>query len=156
MGQLKYLASAGMIIVLMFVCIAVFRKLTEAPWITSLENEKYSEAFCGTTSPDTMASSSEGGQIFRANCATCHALDKVLSGPALRGVMERGPWKENEKNFVKWVRNPAAFVPTTSYTLELQKQYGQIMPSFSHLPEQDIWAIRDYLRQAKPGTIYIY
>jgi cytochrome c2 len=48
----------------------------------------------------TLAHSQTGQQIFQSNCAQCHALDKVLSGPALRGVTERGPWAEDEKNIV--------------------------------------------------------
>jgi len=101
----------------------------------------------------TLAYSQTGQQIFQANCASCHALDKVLSGPALRGVTERGPWAEDEKNIVKWVHGPAAFIPTTQYTRDLQKTYGQIMPNFPQLAEKDIMAIVDYIKNAPaPGT----
>ena len=93
-----------------------------------------------------------GQQIFQANCATCHALDKVITGPALRGVNDRGPWTERP-NLHKWVHNPGAFIPTTPYTTELQKTYGQIMPSFPQLSEKDIDAIFDYIKNAPaPGA----
>jgi cytochrome c2 len=92
-----------------------------------------------------------GEQIFKANCQTCHALDKNLTGPALRGVEERGPWTERA-NLVKWVHNPAAFIPTTPYTQELQKTYGSIMPSFPQLSEADINAVFDWIKAAPaPG-----
>lgn len=90
-----------------------------------------------------------GQQIFAANCQSCHALDKVISGPALRGVTERGPWTDRA-NLHKWVHNPGAFIPTTPYTQDLQKTYGQIMPSFPQLTDKDIDAIFDYIQNAPP------
>jgi cytochrome c551/c552 len=93
-----------------------------------------------------------GQQIYQQNCQSCHALDKVISGPALRGVEERGPWTERA-NLIKWVKNPAAFIPTTPYTQELQKTYGQIMPSFPALSDADINAIFDWIASAPaPGS----
>lgn len=85
-----------------------------------------------------------GQLLFRQMCATCHSMDKILTGPALRGVEGRGPW--NRPNLHRWVRNPAAFIPGTCYTRELQKQFGQIMPSFPNLTDVEIDAIFDYIR----------
>jgi hypothetical protein len=95
----------------------------------------------------------EGKTIFQAQCATCHALDKQLTGPALRGVEERGPWT-NRANLVKWIHNPGAFIPTTPYTQQLAQQYnGQIMPSFPQLSEAEIFALLDYIKTAPaPGA----
>jgi hypothetical protein len=94
----------------------------------------------------------DGKAIYSANCATCHALDKQLTGPALRGVEERGPWT-NRANLVKWIHNPGAFIPTTPYTQQLVQQYnGQIMPSFPQLGEKEIFAVLDYIKTAPvPG-----
>jgi cytochrome c2 len=94
----------------------------------------------------TASAQQKGAQIFRENCATCHAFDKVLSGPALRGVMDRGPWAEDEKNIFAWIKNPGAFIPTTPYTVALQKQYGSVMPSFNKLSDADITEIVAYLK----------
>src|SRR5205085_12479966 len=74
----------------------------------------------------TIIQAQEGKTIFQANCATCHAIDKDLTGPALRGVNERGPWT-NRANLIKWVHNPGAFIPTTPYTTQLAaSRNGQI------------------------------
>jgi len=89
-----------------------------------------------------------GQQIFQQNCQSCHALDKNLTGPGLRGVTERGPWAEDRNNLVKWVHNPAAFIPTTPYTSELQKAYGSIMPSFPQFSEKDILSIFEWIETA--------
>jgi hypothetical protein len=90
----------------------------------------------------------DGKQIFQANCQSCHAINKNLTGPALQGFTERGPWTDRQ-NVYKWIHNPAAFIPTTPYTKELQAQFGgQIMPSFPQLSEKDIDAIVDYINTA--------
>lgn len=92
----------------------------------------------------------DGKTIFQANCATCHALDKQLTGPALRGVNERGPWT-NRANLHKWVHNPGGFIPTTPYTQQLASQFnGQVMPSFPQLADKEIDAIFDWIKTAPP------
>ena len=93
----------------------------------------------------------DGAAIFREKCGTCHAMDKILSGPALRDVTSRGPWAEDRANLHKWINNPAAFIPTTQYTQDLQKQYGQIMPGFAgQLSDADIEAVINYIESAVP------
>ena len=92
----------------------------------------------------------DGKQLFQQNCQSCHALDKKLTGPALRDVSQRGPWGD-KANLVKWIHNPAAFIPTTPYTKALQAEYGQIMPGFqSVLSDDQINAIIDYIETAPP------
>lgn len=95
----------------------------------------------------------DGKALFSANCQTCHALDKIANGPALRGVEGRGPWTDRA-NLVKWVHNPGGFIPTTDYTKQLVVQFGgQIMPSFPQLGDKEILAIFDWIKTAPPpGT----
>ncbi|HEU4470650.1 MAG TPA: c-type cytochrome [Flavisolibacter sp.] len=102
----------------------------------------------------TSVKAQNGQQIFREKCASCHGLDRAGSGPALRGVLERGPWAEDRANIYKWVANPAAFIKTNEYTQALQKQYGSIMPGFAgQLTEKDIDAIFEYIATAPaPGA----
>src|SRR5687767_8897400 len=93
----------------------------------------------------TTIQAQDGKAIFNAQCATCHALDKNLTGPALRGVEGRGPWGDR-KELVKWVHNPGGYIPTNPYTQQLAATYnGQVMPSFPQLSEADINAIFDYI-----------
>jgi cytochrome c551/c552 len=95
----------------------------------------------------------DGKAIFQAQCATCHALDKQLTGPALRGVETRGPWTDRQE-LVKWIHNPGGYIPTTDYTKQLAATYnGQIMPSFPQLSEEEIFSILDYINTAPlPGA----
>jgi mono/diheme cytochrome c family protein len=81
--------------------------------------------------------SSPGKQLFAANCAACHALDKALTGPALRGFTARGPWADR-KEIYKWVKNPAAYIAKDPYTKGLQQQYGALMTPFPSLAEKEI------------------
>ncbi len=96
-----------------------------------------------------------GEQIFQQNCASCHSYDKQLSGPAMSAVEGRGPWNSRERLF-KFTRNPAAFLPRTCYTKLQQRQYGQIMPSFPQLSDNDLNTIYDYIKNEdmKRGIVY--
>ena len=42
----------------------------------------------------TGASYETGRAVFQQNCRTCHTLNTNLTGPALKGFKERGPWKD--------------------------------------------------------------
>ncbi|HYO22030.1 MAG TPA: c-type cytochrome, partial [Flavisolibacter sp.] len=98
----------------------------------------------------TTIQAQDGKALFSSNCAQCHALDKNLTGPALRGVETRGPWTDR-KELVKWIHNPAGYIPTTPYTQQLAAQYnGQIMPPFPQFSEKEIFAILDYIKNAPP------
>lgn len=93
-----------------------------------------------------------GKNIFMANCATCHAINKTLTGPALAGVEERGPWTERKK-LTKWIKNPAAFIPTTKYTRDLTAEFnGQVMPSFPQLNKEEVHEIFDYIEEAAAAS----
>ncbi len=100
---------------------------------------------------NTSVFAQNGKQIFQTNCQSCHAINKKLSGPALAGFMERGPWAENKENIYAWIHNPGAFIPTTAYTKALQAEYGQIMPGFPQLSNQDIDAVIEYINTPAPA-----
>ncbi len=142
MNQIKYLVYA---------CLMIFTAAILSIFIATLSSNEIIAPLPTTIDvdlpkQDNVMTNSKGGNLFRQNCQSCHALDKNLTGPALRGVHERGPWT-NRSNLIKWVKNPAAFIPTTLYTKELQKTYGAIMPSFSQLSEEEINAIFDWVKE---------
>ena len=98
----------------------------------------------------------DGKQLFQANCQSCHAVNKVVVGPALAGVETRGPWSDR-KELHAWVHNPGAYIAKNAYAKSLQQQYGSIMPPFPQLSEKDIDAIIDYINKTaeeanKPQT----
>lgn len=97
------------------------------------------------------ANAQDGKAIFNQKCATCHSLDKKLTGPPLRNFSERGPWGD-KANVYKWIHNPAGFMANDKYTQDLKNQYnGVIMTAFADLTEAQIDAIIDYTN-APPAT----
>ena len=93
-------------------------------------------------------SAQNGQALFQQNCASCHAVAKNLTGPALAGVEGRGPWSDR-KQLYAWIHNPAKFMASDPYTQGLKQQYGGVvMTGFPQLGEKDIDAIIDYVNQA--------
>ncbi len=88
-----------------------------------------------------------GEQLYKQNCASCHGANpaKGVSGPALAGVLTRGPWAEDKKNLYEWVHNTTGFMAKDPYTQDLKKTYGVMMPSFPALKENEIDAIVDFV-----------
>jgi mono/diheme cytochrome c family protein len=94
-----------------------------------------------------------GKTLFQQNCQTCHALDKDLVGPALRGFNERGPWADR-KELYKWVHNPASYIQSSAYAKALQqKMGGAVMQPFPAFTEKQIDDIAEYIITAPaPGS----
>ena len=67
----------------------------------------------------------DGATIFQQNCASCHAVNKDLTGPRLAGVEDSGPWSDQKKLY-DWIHNPAKFMQTDPYTQGLKQQYGGV------------------------------
>ncbi|HYK47493.1 MAG TPA: cytochrome c3 family protein [Parafilimonas sp.] len=94
----------------------------------------------------------DGHALFLANCASCHAVNKRLTGPALAGLEERGPWSDR-KQLYAWVHNPPGYMKKDPYTAGLQKEYQVVMTPFPGLSEKDIDAIVGYIdQQAKAAS----
>lgn len=100
----------------------------------------------------TSVNAQEGKAIFNQKCATCHSITKALTGPALGGFEERGPWSDRKKLY-SWIHNPAAFMANDPYTQGLKAQFnGVIMTGFPDLTEKQIDAIVDYINTPAPTT----
>ena len=88
------------------------------------------------------------------NCASCHAVDKKLTGPALMGVDER--WKGNRKNLTSWIKNTGSYMKTTNdpYAIALYNEYNKsAMNVFDGvIDDKEIGAILDYIKNWKPAV----
>jgi len=94
----------------------------------------------------------DGKALFQANCASCHAINKKLTGPALAGVESRGPWSDR-KNLYAWVHNSASFKAKNEYAANLFKEYSGIaMTAFPQLTEKDIDAIVGFINTPQAPT----
>lgn len=93
----------------------------------------------------------DGKALFGANCANCHALDKDLTGPMLRGVEDR--WNGNRKNLHAWILNSGAYLKTgDKYANDLYLKWNKsAMTAFAGtLDDKQIDAILDYIKNAPP------
>ncbi len=89
----------------------------------------------------------DGKQLFNQKCASCHAVDKNLVGPALKGVEER--WADRGQLYA-WIRNSAAVIKSGyPRAVEVYEQYNKLqMTAFPELTDKDIDAILGYINTA--------
>ena len=87
----------------------------------------------------------DGKALFSQNCASCHAVNKKLTGPALAGVEDRWP---DKKNLYAWIKNNQAFLKTgDAYANKLYTEYNKTaMNLFPTLTDKDIDAILAYIK----------
>ena len=91
----------------------------------------------------------DGKALFQANCASCHAVNKQLTGPALAGVEDR--WASDPKMLRSWIRNNKAVIKSGyPYAVNLYSQYKIPMNIFSNFSDKDIDAILTYIKSVPP------
>lgn len=89
-----------------------------------------------------------GEALFKANCASCHKVDKDFTGPMLKGARDREP---NKEWAYKWVGNVTTMIETDPYAKALKAKFGSVMTPFPQLKKEEIKAILDYA-DAPPVT----
>ncbi len=95
-----------------------------------------------------------GMQLFKNNCASCHAknMKTKMTGPALKDVEKR--WNNNQENLRAWIRNSQAYLTTgDEYANALYKEYGgSVMTAYPNMTDEEIDAILEYINYiAYPG-----
>ncbi len=92
----------------------------------------------------------EGEKLFKANCTSCHKIDGILVGPALRDVTK----KESSEWLHKWIKNNDALRGSGDKdAMAIYNQFHQTaMTQFTSFSDQDITNILAYISQesAKP------
>ncbi|CAM2931138.1 quinol:cytochrome C oxidoreductase [Chryseobacterium flavum] len=83
-----------------------------------------------------------GEKLFKANCTACHALDKQVIGPPLKGVVERVKTEGGvDKDWLhKWIKdNKALRASGDKYANEIFEKYNKTeMQVFPNLSDKDI------------------
>lgn len=89
----------------------------------------------------------KGKELFNANCAACHNLDKKMTGPALRGVTGR----HKKEWFYGWVKNSSALIKSgDADAVKLWEEYKpSVMTAFPQLSYTDIDNILAYTDEVK-------
>jgi len=85
----------------------------------------------------------KGESLFKSNCASCHALNKKLVGPALSGVSER----REEEWLLKWVKNSSALIKSGDPdAIAIFEEYKKsAMTAFTHFSDEDVKDILAYI-----------
>lgn len=97
------------------------------------------------------ANAQDGKALFTSNCASCHAVKKDLTGPALAGVESRWPSKELLRT---WIKNWSAAVATGDpYAVKMEKWNPNISMNKFSLSDVEIDAILAYIKtqEAEPA-----
>jgi len=87
----------------------------------------------GLGAGEAMGGGPTGESVFK-NCASCHAVNKVLAGPSLREIYSI--YANNPEGIVQWAKNPGNKRPEF-----------QPMPSMAHLGEERLEMVADYILQ---------
>ena len=95
-----------------------------------------------------------GKALFNTNCAACHALDRKMTGPALRYVESRLLEDEGlDREWLNaWIRNSAAVIRDgDAYANKIYAEYNNAaMTAFPQLSDEDITNILAYTAQDPP------
>ena len=84
----------------------------------------------------------KGKNLFNANCAACHKLDKKMTGPALRNVEARLSDEQGlDRDWLHaWIRNSSGLVKSgDAYANKIYEEYaGAAMTPMPQLTDDDI------------------
>ena len=94
-----------------------------------------------------------GKALFNTNCASCHKLDRKMTGPALRYVEKRLAEDEglDREWLYKWIRNSSSLIKSgDAYAVRIYEEYNKAaMTAYPQLTNADIDNILAYTSQDK-------
>ena len=94
------------------------------------------------TESSVAVANTNGENLFKANCASCHKPNERYVGPALQGVVSR--WESKELLYA-FVRNSQEVIDRNAYAKKLYDEYKQSpMLPYPNLKDQDIDDILRY------------
>jgi mono/diheme cytochrome c family protein len=97
---------------------------------------------------NSFSYAADGKTLFSQNCASCHNLWKDGTGPALTGV--EGRWEGNRSNLYIWINKwQSAVAAGIPQAVKIQTYAASAMNNFN-FKQEDMDAILDYIRDAKP------
>lgn len=97
----------------------------------------------------------QGGIMFYDNCASCHSVKKDLTGPALKGAMQRLLPVHNgdKKGIYDFIRNPVKVMSRVKYYQDLKQKFGgSVMTAFPALTAEDLDYIFAYIENESNRT----
>lgn len=91
-----------------------------------------------------------GKVLFNANCAACHNLDRPMTGPALRGVVDK--YNGDKEWLYKWIRNSSELIKSGDERAnKIFNEYNQsVMTLFPQLTDENLEDLLAYMSEPKP------
>ena len=91
------------------------------------------------TTEEKSTTPNKAEALFQEKCSQCHRCDMDLTGPALKGSLDR--WKDKTELF-NFVRNSSTVIRSNKYAQDLFKKYNEtFMNPFPDLSDAEIEAI---------------
>jgi cytochrome c551/c552 len=92
-----------------------------------------------------------GESIFKANCTACHAYDRQVIGPALKGVESRWASRDLLKKFI--LNSQSVIKSGDKYAAELYAKYNNTVMTNQNLTDAELENVLAYLKEgpAKPA-----
>lgn len=138
----------GLFILIVFVSLALTNELFSPVKNTVEETELISGITVKSNNKLTELEKT-GKNLFKVNCANCHAKDMKtkMTGPALSGVVER--WKKYPKeDLYRWIRNSGKLIDEGHpRAVALKAEWKSDMTAFSNLTDENIAAILAYINR---------
>lgn len=103
---------------------------------------------CGVFCASVFAQ--DGKALFQQKCASCHGIDRDLTGPALKGMLERVGG--DKQLLFSWIRNsPQVLASGNKYYNDLYNKWNKAqMSTFQSLSDAEIEAINTYVETWEP------
>ena len=97
----------------------------------------------GAAAPSGDAAAGEA--LFKANCISCHALNKRVLGPALAGINQK---YNDEAYLIKWIKNSSAMIASgDKRAVAIYEEYNKAaMTSFPQFSDDDVKNILAYIQ----------
>lgn len=92
-----------------------------------------------------------GAAIFKQKCTACHAIDKAVVGPALKGI----DTKYDEAWLIKWIKNaPSLIASGDAQAIKAGEYSPAMMSAFPELSDDDVKNIIEYVKvgDVKPAA----
>lgn len=85
----------------------------------------------------------KGKELFNANCAACHNMERKMTGPALKDIAG----KMGREWLQKWIPNSKKLIESgDAEAVRVYAEYNQMaMPSYEYLKKEELSSIIDYL-----------
>ncbi len=98
-------------------------------------------------------SATEGATLYKQKCTSCHAINRVVIGPALKDVDQR----HTEDWLIPWIQNsPKMIASGDAKAVALANQYKpNVMTAFPELTADNVKSILAYIKEegSKPAVV---